>query len=317
MVSIGFFRGGQNVARLRADRILWVLVVTALLPSVAGAAPTLISISSRDATVRRVDGATGATLDASVTISLPGHLVDGGTGLARNPITGTLFALLRVAGNTSRLLVTLNENSGSAVLVGDTGDKFSGLAFAADGTLYAVTGDGATDPEALCTLSTIDATSSGCFTLGNGTEGEALAFNPDDGLLYHASGIGTPDVTEIFETVDPQTQGVTNVPLSGHNYEEITSLVFDPTDFFAADIGAALPPDAPNLLRISTGGAVTLVGPLDHVAKGLAFPSAQVPSLGPLGLGTLAGFLVVAGSRALRARQHPKQHRHPGLGQTG
>jgi hypothetical protein len=281
------------------------MVAALLSPALAQAAPTLISISSRDAILRRVDGATGATLDASVTISLPGNTVNGGTGLARHPSTGVLFALLKVSGNSSRLLATLNENSGNAVLVGDTGDSFSALAFGSDGTLYAVTGNATANPETLCTLSTVNAQPSCFLTLGDGDEGsdgEALAFNPNDGLLYHASGIGTPNLTEIFETVDPQTQAVTNVSLSGYNYEEVSCLLFDPTAFFAADIGAALPPDDPHLLRITTGGAVTLVGSLDHVSKGLAFPSAQGPSLGPLGLGALAGLLVALGSRTLRPR---------------
>jgi hypothetical protein len=39
-------------------------------------------------------------------------------------------------------------------------------------------------------------------SLGNGNDGESIAFNPDDGLLYHISGYAGG---AIFETVDPVT----------------------------------------------------------------------------------------------------------------
>ncbi|MGK7874075.1 MAG: hypothetical protein AB4426_12405 [Xenococcaceae cyanobacterium] len=34
-----------------------------------------------------------------------------------------------------------------------------------------------------------DATPTFVTALGNGSDGEAIAFNPDDGLIYHWSGI--------------------------------------------------------------------------------------------------------------------------------
>ena len=154
-----------------------------------------------------------------------------------------------------------------------------GMAFASDGTLYAVTGDGGGVPESLFTLSTIDASSTLIMELGSGSDGETLAFNPDDGLLYHASGIGTPNNPngEKFETVDPDTLAVTNVPLSGFDYEELTALSFLDGGFFAGDLGNAAFDD-PGFFRISTGGVVTFLGDMDHVSKGFVLVHEPTPT---------------------------------------
>jgi hypothetical protein len=156
------------------------------------------------------------------------------------------------------------------------------MAFASDGTLYAVTGDGGGVPESLFTLSTVDASSNLVRELGAGSDGETLAFNPDDGLLYHASGIGTPNNPngEKFETVDPDTLIVTNVPLSGFDYEELVSLTFLDGGFFAGDLGNAAFDD-PGFLRITTGGAVTFLGNMDHVSKGLVLMLEPTPTPTP------------------------------------
>jgi hypothetical protein len=245
----------------------------------AGAGDLLLSISpggpgaprAPDPLLRAVDSADGSTVAGeSVAITLAGEVVIGGSGLAREPQTGTLFALLKLEGTSFRRLVTLDEWTGVATDVGDTGNRFAGMAFATDGTLYAVTGDGGGVPESLFTLSTVDGSSNLVIELGAGSDGETLAFNPDDGLLYHASGIGTPNNPngEKFETVDPDTLIVTNVPLSGFDYEELASLTFLDGGFFAGDLGNAAFDD-PGFFRITTGGAVTFLGNMDHVSKGL------------------------------------------------
>jgi hypothetical protein len=187
--------------------------------------------------------------------------------------------MLKLEGTSFRHLVTLDEWTGVATSVGDTGNRFAGIAFASDGTLYAVTGDGGGVPESLFTLSTVDGSPSLVRELGAGSDGETLAFNPDDGLLYHASGIGTPNNPngEKFETVDPDTLIVTNVPLSGFDYEELTALTFFDGGFFAGDLGNAAFDD-PGFFRITTGGAVTFLGDMDHVSKGLVLALEPTPT---------------------------------------
>jgi hypothetical protein len=275
---------------MRSDR--WSLaVVVPLVLGMLGSAPAeagdlLLSVSPGGGTrppdplLRWVDSADGSTVaGASVAITLAGEVVIGANGLARDPVTGTLFALLKLEGTSFRRLVTLNELTGVATNVGDTGNRFAGIAFTSDGVLYAVTGDGGGIPESLFTLSTVDASSSLVIELGAGSDGETIAFNPDDGLLYHASGIGTPNNPngEKFETVDPDTLIVTNVPLSGFDYEELTSLTFVDGGFFAGDLGDSAV-DMPGLFRITTGGEVTFLGDMDHVSKGLVLEATPIPT---------------------------------------
>ena len=67
-----------------------------------------------------------------------------------------------------------------------------------------------------------------------------IGFNPNDGLLYHASGNDTGGngcapfdlsvCVEIFESVNPNTLAVTNIAISGNytpltdNYSEVSAL---------------------------------------------------------------------------------------------
>jgi hypothetical protein len=257
-----------------------ILLVLGMLGSApAGAGDLFLSVCpggagaprAPDPLLRTVDSADGSTVaDESVAITLEGEVVIGATGIARHPDTGTLFAMLKLEGISFRHLVTLDEWTGVATSVGSTGNKFAGLAFASDGTLYAVTGDGGGIPESLFTLSTVDGSPTLVRELGAGSDGETLAFNPDDGLLYHASGIGTPNHPngEQFETIDPDTLVITNVPLSGFDYEELTALTYSDGGFFAGDLGNAAV-DMPGFFRITTSGAVTFLGDMDHVSKGL------------------------------------------------
>ena len=73
-------------------------------------------------------------------------------------------------------------------------------------TLWGVSGDGATTPESLFTINITDASITFQTTLGNGEDGEGIAYNPTDGLLYHTSG--DVDGEQYFETVDPNTLAV-------------------------------------------------------------------------------------------------------------
>lgn len=175
-------------------------------------------------------------------------------------------------GVSTRELVTLDVETGVTTSVGNTGDKFASITFGSDGTLYGITGDGATSPQSLYSLSTTTAAATLLTSRGapveEVTDGEALGFNPTDDLLYRGSGIGPPNTAEIFETIDPGTLTIVNVPLSGFDYEELTALLYLDGEFYAADLGDPLV-DMPQLHRITPAGVVSLVGDLDHVSKGL------------------------------------------------
>ncbi len=243
----------------------------ALLPSAASAGPLLLSVCPRDAILRRIDSVDGSTVDASVSITLAGQTVLQSTGLARDPLTSTLYTLLRIQGRAFPVLATLDETTGVASLIGNTSDKFAGIAFTDDGTLYAISGDGGAVPESLFTLNVDTGSASLVLQLGAGSDGETIGFNPDNGLLYHASGIGNQNMTvngEILETIDPGTLSVTNVPLSQDDYQELTAMVFTDGGFLAGDVGD-VNVDMPGFYHISADGVVTFLGEMDHVTKGL------------------------------------------------
>jgi hypothetical protein len=269
-----------------------ILIFMVLAPSVAHAGRILYSISRDDDLLRVVNPSTGSTI-SSVAITLAGRVVSNGNGLATHPVTGELFALLTLDGQIPRQLVIINPNTGVATNVGNTGDQFAGLAFNSSGTLYGVIGDkksssgGGLPAETLFTLNTSNAAPTRVLALGRGNDGEAIGFNPNDGLIYHASGNDTdgdgcgapinPSVClEIFESINPNNLAVTNIALSGaygpftEEYSEVLALThLSGNILLLADLDQ-------NLYQITTAGVVTLVGSMDHLVKGLAFVNSPV-----------------------------------------
>ena len=174
-----------------------------------------------------IDQTTGLDI-SSGPITLAGHTVSGGTGLAIDPTTGKIYALLKASGFSGfRALVTIDPNTRVATLVGDgnTGDRFADIAFKPDGTLLGVTGDGADTPETLFTLDKTNASSLLLCTLGNGFEGETIAVD-SSGIIYHGSGISDGD--QLLEIVNPDCS-TTNIVTYASNSDEWTALVFWPS----------------------------------------------------------------------------------------
>lgn len=229
----------------------------------ANTCPKLFSIMRSGDQLRLINPNSGATLN-SVTITVPSEFVYGGTGLAVNPKTGELWGVLRTG--SGRPLVKINHVTGAATVVGDPGDLFAGIAFDCKGTLYGVTGDGATVPETLYTLDTTTAAATLVTPLGNGSDGEAIAFDPVDGLIYHASGY-----TEVFETVNPVTLAVDGLTLAGDYFGEARALTY-----WAAQNKFLISGNG-NLNSVSVSGTtatVSFIGYLDHTSKGLAWVDA-------------------------------------------
>ncbi len=160
------------------------------VPRVIFSRAEALLVSPRNGILWTVDGADGSTLDSSVVLSLSGEIVLGATGLARHSQTGTVYALLKLLGVSTRELVTLDVETGVTTSVGNTGDKFASITFGSDGTLYGITGDGATSPQSLYSSSTTTAAATLLTSRGTPveevTDGEALGFNPTDGLLIEA-----------------------------------------------------------------------------------------------------------------------------------
>ena len=244
---------------------LFVTVSAWLMPSLLFAASVLYSVARDDAELRIINQATGAT-ESSLSMTLAGETITGATGLALNPLTNELFGLLKLSGSAGRELVIIDLITGVTTSVGNTGEGFAGIAFDASGTLFGVTGDGGSTAETLFTLSLTDASSTFFQSLGNGDDGESIAFNPDAGLMYHGSG----RISKIFETVNLTTHGVTNVSLTGAGlFDEFLALTYAGSNSFFLS-GNNL--DG-RLFQITTDGVVTLFGDMDHVSKGLVLLS--------------------------------------------
>ncbi len=134
--------------------------------------------------------------------------------------------------------------------------------------MYGVTGDGSSlIPESLYTIDQTDAAATLFVTLGNGDNGETIAYNLNDGLIYHASGLSNP----IFEKFNPGTGGIIDIPIPTPPLgNESTALVYcSPLNIFFWADGVF---DLNTLSAVSPDGNAQQIGSLDHTSKGLATP---------------------------------------------
>ncbi len=203
-----------------------------------------------------------SALDITVTT---GETITGGNGLARHPTTGVLYCILKISGQVGRSLATMNPATGEATIIGNTGENIAGITFAPDGTLYAVTGDGGTVSESLHTIDPATAVITFVLTLGNGSDGEGIAFNTNDGLIYHASG---RDTNPAWESIDPVALVVTPVGYNGGvTPDEVHGMGYDPELglFWYTNLDQEWD-------TITPAGLATKLGDMDSSA----FPDAQV-----------------------------------------
>jgi hypothetical protein len=140
-----------------------------------------------------------------------------------------------------------------------------GMANAA-ATLYGVTGDGASTPESLFTIDTSNASSTFVMSLGNGNDGETIGYNPNDGLLYHASGISNGD--RYWEAINVDTQTIVQSgQWTGPDVDnEVLDIEFNPATgtFLTTNRNS-------RFYSTTTAGAATQIGNTDQYTKGLAF----------------------------------------------
>ncbi len=186
--------------------------------------------------------------------------ISGFNGASVDPISGDIYVIARYSSTTARSLATFDPETGLTTTVGSMGDQFAGITFDSAGTLYGITGDGATTQETLYTIDPLTGTPTVLLTLGNGNDGEAIAHNPDNGLLYHASGLGSG--TEKFESIDPSTLLVTDIPYDTDNRSEIFGLAWDPvtSSVLSMDISGVF-------TDITTTGVSTNLGTLSGVTS--------------------------------------------------
>jgi len=136
-------------------------------------------------------------------------------------------------------------------------------------SLFGVSGDGAiVNPESFFDVSTIDASTILIQGLGNGDDGESIAFNPSNGLMYHWSGIDSG--IQIMETIDLNTGTITNITqdFSAYNPGGVRGSTYD------ASSGNFLVTDRnDNLSSVTPGGDWSTIGPVGLLGnpRGIAF----------------------------------------------
>ena len=212
-------------------------------------------------------------------LGLEGFMIDGVNALATDPVSGTLWAILRLSGETydtwgPRELAVIDVATGDVLLIGNTGDKFSALAFDDIGQLYGLTGTGADVSSTLYRLSQIDATVVEIGSPGQeASGGEALGFNPDDSRLYRAAGS--------ISMFDGLWQAIV---LSGDTIGDVIDIGFSSTGGESDPVkglaylsdGLFLLSDGTGLYELSAGGDATFVGQFDEQTSGLAFVSGDL-----------------------------------------
>jgi hypothetical protein len=165
----------------------------------------LFAIEPFEGVLARLDPKTYGLLDL-VPLTSTGA-VTGVTAMARHPVSGTVYVIAKVGGVSDRAFGTLDFATGVISVISSV-DRFSSLAFLPDGTLYGVTGSGASVRKTLYTFDTTTGAPTLVGALGHGADGEVICYDSDAALMYHWTGGGS----SIMESVSMATPFVvTNV----------------------------------------------------------------------------------------------------------
>lgn len=156
---------------------------------VAGASPTQDSLW----TVNRADNSIVKRLHPTI----PAETIDAFNALATDPVTGDHYCVMNIDGDP--VLGTINIQTGICAYIGILNDNIKSLAFNANGTLFGLTGEAAMIPEMIYYVNRSTAALTMYRAMGNGTDGEVLAYNHENDLFYHWSGTD-PNVWERFDT---------------------------------------------------------------------------------------------------------------------
>jgi len=209
----------------------------------------------------------------NTTITLTSSLgtVTGANGLSSD-YCGTIYIVYKHTGAPGRHLGTVDPSTGVVTDIGTFTDNIATIAFDNNGVLYGVTGDGATVSETMYIIDISTAAMTLAATLGNGNDGEAIAFNPEDGLMYHWSGWGAGNV--IMETIDLGTFTTTPVTLSGSIPNNVGSAVYAGNGtFIASDVNSQ------EIIEITSAGVASATPNTTLALKGLSFSQGFNPSI--------------------------------------
>lgn len=179
-------------------------------------------------------------------------------------------------------LVVLDSSTGltsSACTIDELAEHGASIEFGAmsDGyPLYVVGGGSNPDPGAIyiVDVTTGDAVDSGWATAGVG--GHAVAFNSDDGFLYHFYNTeDAGDGVAGLEKINTDTGVITQVPLSGTVHGVCNGVAYMNGLFYVFE------KDSKELYTVTPGGVVSLIGVLPDKVKSLASDGSTLFTAGP------------------------------------
>jgi len=162
----------------------------------------LYAIEPFEGVLARLDPKTFELLDLTQVTS--SGIVTGVTAMTRHPTTGTVYAVAKVNGVTGRGFGTLDLETGVFSVISSV-DRFSSLEFTPDGTLYGMTGAGASVSKTLYTIDLATGTPTLVAHFGNGADGEVICYDTDSELWYHWTSGGSATM-ESFGMAAPATR---------------------------------------------------------------------------------------------------------------
>lgn len=186
-----------------------LLFTTALLATTALAtqAQNYYALTTDNDTVYNVDRATGMHT-AEYQAKYDNGAIASYRGMAENPVDNQIYVIVKKSGSVNEL-AKFNATRDSLLFIDTLFDKFAGITFDDNGTLYGITGYGANNYSTLYTLSTVDASETLLIDVSaTSSDGEAIAYNPTDGLIYRFASEDT------LQTINPSTLVTTNYAFS-------------------------------------------------------------------------------------------------------
>lgn len=183
--------------------------------------------------VYRLDPVTLSTLETLVPTIAEGP-ISGAVSFSEDPTDRRLYAVVKLA--TGRTLAHFDPSAKTYTAIAPLAHRFASIAFDSAGQLFGVTGNGSGPmPETLYSLDKATGEATLLRFLGAGADGEVIAFNPEDGLLYHWSG-----GTSFFEAIT-MTDPYEISPRSSTFNREVFGALWDPIakNFITLDIASA------------------------------------------------------------------------------
>ena len=172
--------------------LLFVLSLTLLLSKGIKAQQDMYYVLSSESNDVYIVDNSGAFLIAGQISNVVGESIGGFNGLTINPLSGIIYAIFftELNGPGLRYLAVIDFDEGTATPIASLSDKVASLTCDNMGNLYGITGDGGANPNRLYKINLTDAalTQIADLSMVPDDDGEAIAFNSSDGMLYRLAG---------------------------------------------------------------------------------------------------------------------------------